>query len=340
MDFDFDKFDDNKKVDDLEPPVDYRKDEKEKEPPKDDKKDGKKKKRKKSTKYAASDDGTKTFSSNQRGEYASYPKSDDGTKTVTLSFKVKKLNKKQIIAIVIAVVFVVLVAIPGIYCAVHQETPAEMIADMFTSNEKQIIGKWQTEDDKGMATGAYEFYDDGTYKSYNAIAGNDYALEGDYTLKGSKLTLKGSKSTAVYKYSINGQNLSLTLLTIDDVKQEDQDKFVYKSVDHINVPTLIDALSNAASQPTTGYLTNNGDSVPMGVDISSIRNYYAAIDNNKQDDADKLTKENDIVFADEKTEVSIEDDQTSTDYTQITVNSGKYKDNKYFVKNSCVNKNE
>lgn len=339
MDFDFDKFDDNKKVDDLEPPVDYRKDEKEKEPSEEEKKDDKKKKRKKSTKFSASDDGTKTFSSNQRGEYASYPKSDDGTKTVTLSFKVKKLNKKQIIAIVIAVVFVVLVAIPGIYCAVHQESPADMIADMFTSNEKQIIGKWQTEDDKGMATGAYEFYDDGTYKSYNALAGNDYALEGDYTLKGSKLILKGFK-TAVYKYSINGQNLSLTLLTIDDVKQSDQDKFVYKSVDHINVPTLIDALSNAANQPTTGYLTNNGDSVPMGVDISSIRNYYAAIDNNKQDDADKLTKDSDVVFADEKTEVSIEDDQTSTDYTQITVNSGKYKGNKYFVKNSCVNKNE
>lgn len=321
MDFDFDKFDDNKKVDDLEPPVDYRKDEKEKEPPEDDKKDGKKKKRKESTKSAAS---------------------DDGTKTVTLSFKVKKLNKKQIIAIVVAVVLVVFVAIPGIYCAVHQESPADMIADMFTSNEKQIIGKWQTEDDKGMATGAYEFYDDGTYKSYNALAGNDYALEGDYTLTGSRLTLKlnSSKSTSVYKYSINGQNLSLTLLTIDDVKQEDQDKFVYKSVDHINVPNFIDALSNAASQPTTGYLTNNGDSVPMAGDISSIRNYYAAIDNNKQDDADKLTKENDIVFADEKTEVSIEDDQTSTDYTQITVNSGKYKDNKYFVKNSCVNKNE
>ena len=338
MDFDFDKFDDNKKVDDLEPPVDYRKDEKEIEPPEEEeKKDGKKKKRKKSTKSSASDDGTKTFSSNQRGEYASYPKSDDGTKTVTLSFKVKKLNKKQIIAIVIAVVFVVLVAIPGIYCAVHQESPADMIVDMFTSNEKQIIGKWQTEDDKGMATGAYEFYDDG---SYNALAGNDYALEGDYTLKGSKLTLKGSKSTAVYKYSINGQNLSLTLLTIDDVKQEDQDKFVYKSVEHINVPTLIDALSNAASRPATGYLTNNGDNVPMGVDISSIRNYYAAIDNNKQDDADKLTKDSDVVFADEKTEVSIEDDQTSTDYTQITVNSGKYKGNKYFVKNSCVNKNE
>lgn len=321
MDFDFDKFDDNKKVDDLEPPVDYRKDEKEIEPPEEEKKDDKKKKRKKSTKSSAS---------------------DDGTKTVTLSFKVKKLNKKQIIAIVIAVVLVVFVAIPGIYCAVHQESPADMIADMFTSNEKQIIGKWQTEDDKGMATGAYEFYDDGTYKSYNALAGNDYALEGDYTLTGSRLTLKlnSSKSTSVYKYSINGQNLSLTLLTIDDVKQEDQEKFVYKSVDHINVPNFIDALSNAASQPTTGYLTNNGDSVPMGVDISSIRNYYAAIDNNKQDDADKLTKENDIVFADEKTEVSIEDDQTSTDYTQITVNSGKYKDKKYFVKNSCVNKNE
>lgn len=339
MDFDFDKFDDNKKVDDLEPPVDYRKDEKEKEPPEEEKKDDKKKKRKKSTKFSASDDGTKTFSSNQRGEYASYPKSDDGTKTVTLSFKVKKLNKKQIIAIVIAVVFVVFVAIPGIYCAVHQESPADMIVDMFTSNEKQIIGKWQTEDDKGMATGAYEFYDDGTYKSYNALSGNDYALEGDYTLKGSKLILKGFK-TAVYKYSINGQNLSLTLLTIDDVKQSDQDKFVYKSVEHINVPTLIDALSNAASRPATGYLTNNGDNVPMGGDISSIRNYYAAIDNNKQDDADKLTKDSDVVFADEKTEVSIEDDQTSTDYTQITVNSGKYKGNKYFVKNSCVNKNE
>lgn len=143
MDFDFDKFDDNKKVDDLEPPVDYRKDEKEIEPPEEEKKDDKKKKRQKSTKSSAT---------------------DDGTKTVTLSFKVKSLTK-QIIAIVIAVVLVVFVAIPGIYCAVHQESPADMIADMFTSNEKQIIGKWQTEDDKGMATGAYEFYDDGTYKA-------------------------------------------------------------------------------------------------------------------------------------------------------------------------------
>ena len=44
MDFDFDKFDDNKKVDDLEPPVDYRKDEKEIEPPEEEKKDDKKKK--------------------------------------------------------------------------------------------------------------------------------------------------------------------------------------------------------------------------------------------------------------------------------------------------------
>ncbi len=319
MDFDFDKFDDSKKVDDLEPPVDYRKDEKEKKSPEDDKKDDKKKRRKKTPKSAAG---------------------DGDTKTVTLSFKVKKLNKKQITAIIVAVVLVVFVAIPGLYCAVHQETPADMIADMFTSNDKQIVGKWQTESEDGTATGAYEFYDDGTYKSYNAIAGNDYALEGDYTLSGSRLTLKGSKSTAVYKYSINGQNLSLTLLTIDDVKQEEQDKFVYKSVEHINVPNIIDALSNAASQPTTGYLTNSGSSVPIGVDITSIRNYYAALDNNKQDDADKLTKDNDVVFVDEKTEVSIEDDQTSTDYTQVTVNSGKYKGNKYFVKSSCVNQNE
>ena len=44
MDFDFDKFDDNKKVDDLEPPVGYRKDEKEIEPPEEEKKDDKKKK--------------------------------------------------------------------------------------------------------------------------------------------------------------------------------------------------------------------------------------------------------------------------------------------------------
>ena len=60
MDFDFDKFDDNKKVDDLEPPVDYRKDEKEIEPPEEEKKDDKRKKRKKSTKSSATDDGTKT----------------------------------------------------------------------------------------------------------------------------------------------------------------------------------------------------------------------------------------------------------------------------------------
>lgn len=43
MDFDFDKFDDNKKVDDLEPPVDYRKDEKEIEPPEEEKRTTKRK---------------------------------------------------------------------------------------------------------------------------------------------------------------------------------------------------------------------------------------------------------------------------------------------------------
>lgn len=318
MDFDFDKFDDRKKADDLEPPVDYRKEEKENSS-NDDVNDKKEKKPKKAKKQKSSG-------------------GDSDTKTVTLSFKIKKLNKKQIIAIVVAIVLLIFVVIPGIYCAVNQETPAEMISDMFTSNEKQIIGKWQTESENGTATGAYEFFDDGTYKSYNAIAGNDYALEGDYTMTGSRLTLK-SKSTAVYKYSINGQNLSMTLISIDDVKQDDQEKFVYKSVDHINVPNLIDALSNAASQPTTGYLTNDGEKVPIGVDINSIRSYYAAIDNKNQDDADKLTKNNDVMFADEKTEVSIEDDQTSSDYTQITVNSGKYKGNKYFVKSSCVKEN-
>ena len=47
-----------------------------------------------------------------------------------------------------------------------------------------------------------------------------------------------------------------------------------------------------------------------------------------------------MLFLPMKKQVSIEDDQTSTDYTQITVNSGEYKGNKYFVKNSSVNKNE
>ena len=72
----------------------------------------------------------------------------------------KKANKK-LVAIIVVVILAIIIIPTTIYCVTNAVSPIQMVGDMFQSNEKQIVGKWQGE---AKAT-AYEFYDDGTYDS-------------------------------------------------------------------------------------------------------------------------------------------------------------------------------
>ena len=72
------------------------------------------------------------------------------------------IDKKKLITIIVAVVLVVIILPSGIYCIVHKENPVQMLTDTFSSSESQLVGKWQG----ASGVSAYEFNEDGTYKSY------------------------------------------------------------------------------------------------------------------------------------------------------------------------------
>ena len=158
--------------------------------------------------------------------------------------KFKKLSKKQLIAVIIAAVLIIVIVPTGIYCGVKNESPAQMMTNMFTDKD-ELINKWQG--DKAIA--AYEFKDDGTYVSY--ISSFNYT--GNYTVEGKKLTLTNPASSGkvVYKYKIKGDELTLTLLDENGKAPEDKESVVYKKVDHINPKSVTDILGDLAKETST-----------------------------------------------------------------------------------------
>ena len=54
---------------------------------------------------------------------------------------IKKLSKKQLIAVIVAAVIIIVCAATGITCAVRDESPAQLAADVFKPNTEQLIGK-------------------------------------------------------------------------------------------------------------------------------------------------------------------------------------------------------
>lgn len=154
----------------------------------------------------------------------------------------KKLSKKQIIAIVVIAVLLIVLVSSGIYCGVHNETPQQMLNDMFSSKETQIIGKWENQTSPGLS--AYEFYEDGTYDNYLST----FSFTGNYTIDGSKLTLSNPNSggTVLYKVTINGDTMKLTLLdskgNVDKTEVENQ----FSRVEHLNMKSIPDILSDMA----------------------------------------------------------------------------------------------
>lgn len=158
----------------------------------------------------------------------------------------KKINSKKLVIIIVAVILAIIIIPTTIYCIVEKETPVQMVTDMFSSNEKQLVGKWQGDAD----VTAYEFYEDGSYDSYLST----FSFSGNYTLDGNKLTLTNPATTGkvVYKIKVTENSLSLTLYEENGTPTKDKDgKLNYKRVSHISTKPLNDFLGDLADELKT-----------------------------------------------------------------------------------------
>lgn len=151
----------------------------------------------------------------------------------------KKLSKVQITVIAVILILIIVLVPSAIYCGVNSVTPKQMLTDMFTSNEEQLIGSWQGE----KALTAYEFKDDGTYDSYIG----SYSFTGNYVADSNTITLSNpdSNEKVMYSYSIHGDTLNMTLLKENGENPIEKEKYEYTKVEHINPQSIIDYLKDS-----------------------------------------------------------------------------------------------
>lgn len=149
-----------------------------------------------------------------------------------------KLGKRKFIIIIVAIIIAIIVVPTGIKCIVNEETPAQLISDVFTPTSKQIIGKWQGD----SAVTAYEFFDNGTFESYIST----FSYKGTYEMNGNKITLKNSSlnGSVEYKVTINGNNLSMKLVKENGEKAEDKSVVNYTKVDTITMQSFTDIINS------------------------------------------------------------------------------------------------
>lgn len=151
--------------------------------------------------------------------------------------KVRLTTPQKVISIVVAVIVALLIA-GGVYCISTQQNPVDAVKSVFTDNEEQLIGKWQSQKNPGLS--AYVFYDDGSYDSYLSTAN----FSGNYTVDGNKITLinPSTSKQIVYKYRVNEKELSLTLIEEDGNEPEESEVSKYDRVDELNQKSIADLI--------------------------------------------------------------------------------------------------
>lgn len=152
-------------------------------------------------------------------------------------------KKKNVIIISVVAIILAIIIIPTtIYCVANKENPIQMITDVMSTNEEQIVGKWQHE---SKAT-AYEFKADGTCISYISVlkSTNEYRIDGN-KLYMTNPGVDGSQD--VYKIAVKESVLEMTLIEMNgvEVAKEDQSTWKYKKVNKITTQRLDDLLYGA-----------------------------------------------------------------------------------------------
>lgn len=151
----------------------------------------------------------------------------------------KKINvsKKGIIIAVVCLLAVIIIG-GGVFCVVTEQNPVEAVQSVFTSKEKAIIGNWQSQDKPDLV--AYVFYKNGTYDSFLS----NFNFDGEYTIDGNKITLynPNTEKKMVYKFTIYGDVLTLTLIEEDGEEVEEQEVSKYDKVEELNMRSLTDII--------------------------------------------------------------------------------------------------
>ena len=90
---------------------------------------------------------------------------------------------------------------------------------------------------------AFVFYSDGTCDRYIST----WNFDCEYTVKGNKLTIEDAdtKKTLVYRFSIVGKVLTLTLLEEDGKEAEEQQVTKFDQVDELHMKSLNDMINDA-----------------------------------------------------------------------------------------------
>jgi len=162
--------------------------------------------------------------------------------------KVKKtFSKKQmILSVVISVISVALICIAAV-CIVNDVNPITYSLSIITNDKDKLIGKWQSQDAPGLS--AYIFHEDGDYDSYIS----SFNFSGRYETNGDKLTLINNRSgqQIVYKYSVTGDTLTLTLIETNEEEIDDDATLKFDRVDTLNQKSLADMLGDLKQDTET-----------------------------------------------------------------------------------------
>lgn len=166
---------------------------------------------------------------------------------------VKNTKTLKIVISAVAAVIALILIIGGVYCVSTDQNPAQAVKSVFTDNENQIVGKWQSQEKPGLS--AFIFYEDGTYDSYLSTVN----FAGEYEIDGNKLHIKNPTTSKeiVYKFSVNEKVLTLEVVEEDGKKPENSIESRYDRVDELNQKSLTDLIGEIAGEITEEETTEN-----------------------------------------------------------------------------------
>lgn len=174
---------------------------------------------------------------NKVTEETSWSFETEKTEADKKSKKKISVSKKGIIIAVVCLLAVIIIG-GGVFCIVTEQNPVEAVQSIFTSREEAILGNWQSQDKPDLV--AYVFYENGTYDSFLS----NFNFDGEYTIDGNKLSLYNpdTEKRLVYKFTIYGDVLTLTLIEEDGEEVKDQEVSKYDKVDELNMRSLTDII--------------------------------------------------------------------------------------------------